>query len=120
MSPEKDRLSREEATDELFRLLAELQENMPPDPGFPESLEDYRLERTCFACPEQYDVFDKDGVQCGYLRLRHGSFRADYPDCGGETVYRAEPKGDGIFDDDEREFYLNEAIKAIKKKHENQ
>lgn len=73
-----------------------------------------RLELTCGACPEQYDVFDGTGKQVGYLRLRHGYFRVDVPDCGGETVYEALPKGDGIFDDDERYHYLTEAIVAIK------
>ena len=30
-----------------------------------------------------------------------------------ETIYEAEPKGDGVFDFDEREFYLDEARSAI-------
>ncbi len=72
----------------------------------------YKLIQTCGACPEQYDVF-KDEKQVGYLRLRHGYFRADYPDVGGETVYEAYPNGDGVFEDHERDFYLYEAIKAI-------
>lgn len=33
-----------------------------------------RLEMTCSLCPEQYDVFDKDGRCLGYLHLRGGSF----------------------------------------------
>jgi hypothetical protein len=70
------------------------------------------LEETCGACPEQYDAF-LDGKQVGYLRLRHGRFRVDYPDCGGETIYEAYPDGDGIFESNEREFYLTEAKKAI-------
>lgn len=74
-----------------------------------------RLVCTCGACPEQYDVFnEKTNQQIGYLRLRHGSFRADVPDCGGETVYHAETKGDGVFDDDERMPELTKAIAAIK------
>ncbi len=74
----------------------------------------YRLICTCPACPEQYDVFDdRTKKQVGYLRLRHGGFRADVPDCGGQTVYAAEPKGDGCFDDDERQHYLTEAVRAI-------
>lgn len=67
------------------------------------------------ACPEQYDVY-KDNKQVGYLRLRHGWFRADYPQIchsGGETIYQAWPKGDGAFENDEREYYLTEAINAI-------
>lgn len=73
-----------------------------------------RLECTCGACPEQYEVFDGER-QVGYLRLRHGYFRADCPECGGETVYTAQPKGDGIFNDGERQYYLTEAVAAIRK-----
>jgi hypothetical protein len=74
-----------------------------------------KLERTCWACPEQYDVFDAEGTIVGYLRLRHGNFTVECPNALEELVYQAYPKGDGIFDDDEREFYLTEAIKAIQK-----
>ena len=76
---------------------------------------DYVLKMTCGACPEQYDVFDSDGKQVGYLRLRYGGFRADYPDCGGDTVYRYsfDDAWKGVFADEEREQYLTEAVKAI-------
>ena len=70
------------------------------------------LVQTCGACPEQYDAFIGDN-QVGYLRLRHGYFRVDYPDYNGETIYSAEPKGDGCFECDERDHYLKEAKKAI-------
>ena len=73
------------------------------------------LEMTCEGCPEQYDAF-LDGKKVGYLRLRHGYFRVDYPDCGMETIYEAYPKGDGIFDDSERDFYLSKAKDAIVRK----
>lgn len=76
----------------------------------------YRLICTCSACPEQYDVFDdSSGAKVGYLRLRHGYFRADTPDCGGETVYDADTNGDGVFDPDERMPQLTAAIAAIAK-----
>lgn len=78
---------------------------------------DYILKCTCPACPEQYDVFTRteqhDIELVGYLRLRHGYFRADVPHCGGETVYTTNTRGDGIFDDDERIPELTNAIKAI-------
>jgi hypothetical protein len=74
----------------------------------------FELVMTCGACPEQYDVF-KDGTQVGYLRLRHGYFRADIPDCGGKCVYGAETKGDGIFEDNERMLHLTNAVDAIAK-----
>jgi hypothetical protein len=70
------------------------------------------LQMTCSACPEQYDVF-KDGKQVAYYRLRHGEFSVDYPECGGETIYEAEPSGDGIFDDNERLVYLSKAMRAL-------
>lgn len=75
-----------------------------------------KLVCTCPACPEQYDVFDGD-MQIGYLRLRHGYFRADYPDHRGETVYESNPKGDGIFDDDERLPELTAAVEALVARH---
>lgn len=73
------------------------------------------LEKTCSVCPEQYDVY-LDGKQVGYLRLRHGHFRCDYPSWGEETIYSAYPKGDGEFYDDERDYYITEALKSIKEK----
>lgn len=83
---------------------------------YPKEIEGAKLVRTCFACPEQYDVF-LDEVQIGYLRLRHGTFRAEYPDCGGEVVYMASPEGDGIFCDDERTHFLTEAVQNLLKAH---
>lgn len=72
----------------------------------------YELVSTCGSHPEQYDVL-LDGKQVGYLRLRHGSFRVDCPEQGGETVFRSEPRGDGEFEDDEREIHLNAAVASI-------
>jgi hypothetical protein len=73
----------------------------------------YHLQQTCGACPEQYDVFDNNDKQVAYLRLRHGHFRAVVPDVGGETVYSADPEGDGCFLENERVKYLTEAILAV-------
>jgi hypothetical protein len=71
----------------------------------------YRLEGGGM-CPEQYDVFDGDR-EVGYLRLRHGWFRADWTEGETVTVYEAHPNGDGGFDDDERDKYLTAAVEAI-------
>jgi len=49
----------------------------------------------------------------GYLRLRYGFFRADLYDCGGKTVYRALPEGDGCFTPEERNDYLSKAVDAL-------
>jgi hypothetical protein len=72
--------------------------------------EELTLELTCGACPEQYDVFYK-GKEVGYLRLRHGHFRAECP--FGNTIYEASPEGDGAFESHERDRYLKEASEAI-------
>lgn len=79
----------------------------------------YRLVQTCSACPEQYDVFDDLGQQVAYFRLRHGDFTVDVPDADGVQVYHAEPKGDGVFYDDERVKYLTEAILAVQEYYIN-
>lgn len=74
--------------------------------------EDIELIQTCGACPEQYDAIF-DGKTVGYLRLRYGHFSVNYPYVAGELIYSAYPSGDGIFDSDEREHYLNAAKDAI-------
>lgn len=84
----------------------------------PVMIHGYRLERTCFACPEQYDVYAGD-EQVAYFRLRHGGFKATVPDVGGDVVYQADPKGDGIFEDEERVKYLTEAILAVQEYYIN-
>ena len=86
------------------------------DPEFPDfSYAGINLVRTCYACPEQYYAFDDAGKMVGYFRLRHGHFSVDYPDCGGKTVYEAEPRCDGMFELDEREGFLIAGIEALKK-----
>jgi hypothetical protein len=76
----------------------------------------YKLELTCFMCPEQWDVFDDCLDKLGYIRLRHGEFRVDYPDCGGKTLISENIgfDGDGAFINEEiRNVYLLKAVKAI-------
>lgn len=93
---------------------------MPKYNGYTPSADDividnYRLVCTCGACPEQYDVFNEEtGGQVAYFRLRHGHFRADCPDVGGEIVYDTQTKGDGIFEEDERLPVLTAAVRAVK------
>lgn len=75
---------------------------------------------TCNACPEQYEVYDIDsGRHVGYVRLRWGALRCDYPDTGGETIYYANI-GDGWtgnFESEEQriEHLNNIADKIIEK-----
>lgn len=75
-----------------------------------------KLVCTSVACPEQYDAFDATDKKVGYLRLRGGFFRVQYPDCLEETVYEAQPRGDSLFEPDERGMYLKAAVAALKKR----
>ena len=75
-------------------------------------IEEIKLKMTCGACPEQYDA-KMGGRQVGYLRLRHGHFTVTVPDVGGEVVYSANTKGDGCFDDDEKDYHLDMAVDKI-------
>lgn len=113
---EEEKAKRLAALDALSALDQELGFD---DQSLPTSCEidGFKLVCTCPACPEQYEVFTQAGEQIGYLRLRHGWFRADYPRCGGETVYESNPKGDGIFDDDERLSELTKAVRALAHRH---
>jgi len=78
----------------------------------------YKLDQTCGACPEQYDVF-RDNKQVGYIRLRGGILTVQYSDAGGILLMRIEFENDplkGMFDtQEEKEFYLNKALEAIEK-----
>lgn len=77
-----------------------------------------RFEKTCSACPEQYEVF-KGPKQVGYIRLRHGYLAAYYPDNHGERIYSHsfDDEWKGYFDDeDERTVYLNEIGEILMKK----
>lgn len=66
------------------------------------------LVRTCGGCPESYDAY-KDGLYVGYMHLRHGHFTVNTED----YTWLAHPEGDGIFEADEREYYLNKACKVL-------
>lgn len=80
-------------------------------------VQDFRLERTSYACPEQYDAYFRDEpMPCAYFRLRNGHFTVQVPDVEGELVYSSsDMKGDGIFDSpEERLFYLTAGIEHVK------
>lgn len=71
------------------------------------------------ACPEQYDVY-LNGIEIGYLRLRHGCFTVSYTYKSSidNVIWVDYPNGDGIFDSEERYKYLKKAIKKLKKVYE--
>lgn len=76
--------------------------------------DDIILIQDCSGCPESYEAHLANSENIvGYLRLRHGCFTVQCPDHGGELVYHAYPKGDGIFDSDERDIYLEIAKQNI-------
>jgi len=76
-------------------------------------IDGYRLNLTCHACPEQYDVLDPNDTTVAYMRLRHGKFTVECPDVGGTLVYSASPKGDGLFYDDERIHFLRHGMEKV-------
>lgn len=78
----------------------------------------FKLVRTCYACPEQYDVYCKE-KKVGYIRYRSGKFTVEYPDCGKEllTALHIGDEYDGMFSDDtDRYMYLDIAVIAIAEK----
>lgn len=79
-------------------------------------IKDLIFKQTCSACPEQYDVFDKDGKQVAYIRLRWGSLYVECPDVGGETVYEADVGHGftgGFRSENERRMHLYRIANAI-------
>ncbi len=70
------------------------------------------LVNTCESVPEQYDVFLGEEI-VGYLRLRNGHFRAHLHGPEGDVVYEADTRGDGCFEDDERDLHLAAAIARL-------
>lgn len=72
--------------------------------------------KTCNACPEQYDVYDKDHNIVGYVRLRWGGLSCEYPYVFGEEIYSASI-GDGwtgCFEKQEdRDYHLNAIANRI-------
>lgn len=73
------------------------------------------LKMNCGACPESYDAYDENDIMVGYLRLRHGRFTVECPDVGGNCVFESRPEGDGVFEPDERDYYLKWAVNGIQK-----
>jgi hypothetical protein len=74
-----------------------------------------KWKKTCNACPEQYDIFDSEGSQVGYFRLRHGYLAVMCPGVGGEEVYESSAfSGDGSFiEENERLHHCYRAEQAI-------
>lgn len=82
----------------------------------------YSFMQTCMVCPEQYDVFDEDGNQVAYVRLRHGYLSATCPDVEGVPVWFAD-LGDeaGCFrSDKERAYYLDRIAREIRYHYERE
>lgn len=108
----------EEHRKEVHKQLNELLENIKKvDEGAEVRIKGYKLVRTCEECPEQYEIHraDNDREVVAYLRLRHGCFTVEVPDCGGELIYEAHPQGDGEFKVLERPHFLRLAVDYIDK-----
>ena len=73
------------------------------------------FERTCPACPEQYNVYNKGKKQIGYVRLRHGSFNVYFPECSDVYLYNEHLENThGEFNSEEqRKHYLTLAANLL-------
>ena len=104
--------------------------------GFPSQKEQYvlslqqkakimanlRLELTCFACPEQYDVYHGDTL-VGYIRYRWGHLKCN-PVVDKEYMFENDiffwdsgDQYDGIIPEDKKEKLLEKCKEAICKFH---
>ena len=78
------------------------------------------FNQTCGFGPEQYDVINGRGRLVGYVRLRWGHLTCDYPNVGGEEIYKA-TIGDGIWtgcftSEEERMYHLDIIADKIRKR----
>jgi len=92
-------------------------ENNPPD----YIIQDLQFIGTCGSHPEQMDVVNSGGYYVGYLQLRGGNFRVEFP-CNSYNenkvlfADRFEDNWKGCFDsEDERMEYLEIAATCINK-----
>jgi hypothetical protein len=69
----------------------------------------YVLVETCFAAPEQYDVY-RGNTRIGGIRVRNGCLTAD---AGMVTVYDSTVEGDSRMAPGERYSQLMSALQAI-------
>lgn len=79
----------------------------------PLNIKGLEFNRTCSACPEQYDVYDDNHNLVGYVRLRWGDITCEYPDVFGDVIYSASVSKDGLagmFDSEEQRRYHLSAI----------
>ncbi len=75
------------------------------------------FNQTSCGCPEQYDVFDEDNNQVGYVRLRHGLITCECPDIGGTEIHNEDLSGfsiDGVLHYDLRPTILSVIANKIK------
>lgn len=85
-------------------------DNIPPVEPNPHAPKDITIagllfKLTCSACPEQYDVYEKDS-KIGYVRLRHGSLSLDN-EVSEYTIWQTNSvDGDGDFTNQERPYFL--------------
>lgn len=70
------------------------------------------LIESCGACPESYDVFHK-GEYIAHFRLRHGRFAIWDETVGIEVYSTTDVQGDGVFEYDERDPMLSQAVEFV-------
>lgn len=91
-------------------------ENLPEVDVGHRNIKGFEFRMTCMACPEQYDVFLGEEL-VGYVRLRWGCIRAEFPDVWRELVYVHEFNDPfmGCFDNEKQRMkHLKRIAKRLK------
>lgn len=75
---------------------------------------EYKLIQTSIACPQQFSVI-KENKEVAYFRLRHGKFSASIVEDDGRftKIYETMVLGDGVFEEEEEEIELKNAVEKI-------
>lgn len=74
----------------------------------------FKCTSTC--CPEQYDVYDINNKQVGYVCLNYGYLFADCPNIDGKRVYeKCVIGGDTFHRAEDREYHLKRIAEEILK-----
>lgn len=80
-----------------------------------------KLFQTCFACPEQYDVYYNDAL-VGYIRYRHGIFsvnpviNGNYDFTNDLMIFTTDDDS-GILSETQRKELLPQALQKIAEFH---
>ncbi len=71
-----------------------------------------KLTKISISHPEEYEV-SLQGNVIGFIRLNYNCLRVDYMNYGGEVLFDDATKGDGEFDESEKDNYIDMSKKVL-------